>query len=1361
MAAVFELYSIGDAAYLTQVLQSVAMVAGTDDLRTLAGVGFLFGFILISFQGMMQAKLPAFHHMLMAWVIYMGAFGPVATVKVEDVYTGSVRTVDNVPFGVAFVGAAMSQVGYGITSLFETGFSTPSMADKGFAAPLYTLQNVRKGTYNALAQGAAIDPAGNGSDMSLSWSQFFNRCVLVNVDLGNLNAHELMRTPDWTVAFDPGSLNSWTSQLRLSSTPETKECPQSWADLKAFTLTYYEPAIRKSLATVINVDPTNVTATVRNALDALGQVSVDAQNYMTMAALLPHWERGLALRKIDIGQYEAAVAIEQAAQQRNTQWAAEATLFNQVVRPMMTFFEAFLFAVSPLMAFAIALGPMGVKMVGKWLMFALWIQLWQPVLAIIHLYTVMVTTGQLDALQASSLGDVPLTSMMGLLKIDLILQHWIGVAGMLAASTPAISLLLIYGSAITATHLAGRLQGGDHINEKMVSPDVQQPAAALSMGSLKTHSMLGGTTTPDIEKVLPTMTFRTEGSSELASTSQYQQQAITAFNAALSNAAMRSGGSGRRAGDGAEFRDGHAHSRSRLDEAVYNKAKTIADRYGLDDAYANQLATVIGAGLTAEAGGNIGAGLTDFVQKTIEKNVGKSDGTTITDTEGTVKQDGTGKVDNRMQHSGPASGRPATADDPWGSGAGGSGRGGSGRGGGPSRIQGDTSTSSNTSVESHSEEKRRSESETNSTRDGDGRTSKTGYSLDAGVEADLGARVSTHALDTNTLTQALTRDATNAIQSLLGDKVELAEKMAYDTKHDYANDFTYRLEDRDEKRLEESSRDVVTATEAYERAEKLSESQGFSLSVPGHILAKQITSSPDVMQKLERGFTERFGYLQGDLQRVASVYSDKLAHNEARALAMMSLLMGYDEKKIGAPMTPQERLDASDFAHRIRADAMGGGAMAVASPYRNSHLEDSAPRYGGATDAVSGRLSDPSPATAGLQDGAQRAYDSTRGYVDGFASAHLQVENAQARLSQLDTAWENETRLADKARAQFGGAIISAGEIANSMTRNVHDQTHGLMHKIGQFASRAGTGASEAASRFMSAIGDGKSPVEAAKQAGEGWSDARQTMLDAHLAQVRGHGDGKLTDAQMAVYQAAAEKALPLPSFLEKAWETEFHEAKERLRAEMSDNPEVAENMIRLLEQAATSQTNGELSLIRAYNGAEPNREAYEERRQEIEADKARWEELRDNGGARLGTVEGGSGSLSFRNAGQDQLDADFRGALVQASARLGQPLTILSGYRSPEHNARVRGAAKRSFHTKGIAADISMEGMNAQERRQLVDALVASGVNRFGTYDNHPDMLHVDNGWGDQRHFMHNKTVHEIHKAPAWFKDARATHLA
>ncbi|ASV44586.1 endolysin [Agrobacterium phage Atu_ph03] len=129
------------------------------------------------------------------------------------------------------------------------------------------------------------------------------------------------------------------------------------------------------------------------------------------------------------------------------------------------------------------------------------------------------------------------------------------------------------------------------------------------------------------------------------------------------------------------------------------------------------------------------------------------------------------------------------------------------------------------------------------------------------------------------------------------------------------------------------------------------------------------------------------------------------------------------------------------------------------------------------------------------------------------------------------------------------------------------------------------------------------------------------------------------------------------------------------------------------------------------------------------------------------------SGVLKFVHKDQTDLSPDFATKLTNAGLALGRDLTITSGYRSPEHNKRV-GGAKQSQHTTGNAADIDMSGLNDNERAELVRTLKAQGITRFGTYDNHKDMLHVDTSTANgAQWFMHNKSNSNLSKAPAWFQ--------
>ena len=69
---------------------------------------------------------------------------------------------------------------------------------------------------------------------------------------------------------------------------------------------------------------------------------------------------------------------------------------------------------------------------------------------------------------------------------------------------------------------------------------------------------------------------------------------------------------------------------------------------------------------------------------------------------------------------------------------------------------------------------------------------------------------------------------------------------------------------------------------------------------------------------------------------------------------------------------------------------------------------------------------------------------------------------------------------------------------------------------------------------------------------------------------------------------------------------------------------------------------------------------------------------------------------------------------------RLGKPIIITSGYRTPEHNKKV-GGAPNSQHLHGTAVDIKIYGMTP---KQILPHAEAVGFTGIGLYSGH---IHVD----------------------------------
>jgi len=86
-----------------------------------------------------------------------------------------------------------------------------------------------------------------------------------------------------------------------------------------------------------------------------------------------------------------------------------------------------------------------------------------------------------------------------------------------------------------------------------------------------------------------------------------------------------------------------------------------------------------------------------------------------------------------------------------------------------------------------------------------------------------------------------------------------------------------------------------------------------------------------------------------------------------------------------------------------------------------------------------------------------------------------------------------------------------------------------------------------------------------------------------------------------------------------------------------------------------------------------------------------------------------------------EAMDKDFLSKLDQARSLCDIPFRITSGYRTEDHNRKVKGVLGSS-HTKGLAADIACT--NSAARHIIVSALLKVGLNRIGIADT---FIHVD----------------------------------
>lgn len=76
--------------------------------------------------------------------------------------------------------------------------------------------------------------------------------------------------------------------------------------------------------------------------------------------------------------------------------------------------------------------------------------------------------------------------------------------------------------------------------------------------------------------------------------------------------------------------------------------------------------------------------------------------------------------------------------------------------------------------------------------------------------------------------------------------------------------------------------------------------------------------------------------------------------------------------------------------------------------------------------------------------------------------------------------------------------------------------------------------------------------------------------------------------------------------------------------------------------------------------------------------------------------------------------------------ALVSAPIKINSGYRSPAHNKAI-GGVKNSFHVKGMAADIKVEGYSSKHIYGLIEVLIERGDMKEGGLGLYNGFVHYD----------------------------------
>lgn len=526
-------YTVGDVSFMHSVLRAVSMIMYGDGgvIQGAYRLACLLGIIWLIVKGIFSKQVIDIGSGFFVIFFYMCFFVPQSTLHIEDLQTKKYYTMEKIPLGVSVTLSLTSRIGKYFTDAYETVFvessadsalcSAGSMNCNGYMGTLDMIAKARSSLQNHAAYLAINKAMCNGADdisscdIERSILNYTKDCTVQKL-MSPTERFTLKNVTGFKVNGDTQKemkFNSKRHYTKVYAGPG-KDGVMNCLEAGNFIATAFENNRVKT--TIYNMafphhnlttaggavndggsgtdngtrEGTYDVAAMQTDMDAalggLGGQTADSYEYLKNVLIRPLMEKGLRDGFIDQNQLSAQIALDTAISQRNLQLAAESSMFATMIRPLTTFLEGFVLALTPLMPFILLLGINAFGVVMKYLLVLFWIQLWAPALAICNMYVQNVVKENL----ALALGGTDITSFTGIETATPVIQHWLAVGGMMGASVPVLTLFILSGSIYTFNTLATSIKGGDHFDEKAIQPDALKRAAFIntSVGSYNVSS---------------------------------------------------------------------------------------------------------------------------------------------------------------------------------------------------------------------------------------------------------------------------------------------------------------------------------------------------------------------------------------------------------------------------------------------------------------------------------------------------------------------------------------------------------------------------------------------------------------------------------------------------------------------------------------------------------------------------------------------------------------------------------------------------------------------------------------------------------------------------------------------------------
>lgn len=642
------IYTWGDTAFLESIWTGLGHIFSGGVTYPLIASALLLNLIIGIIRKIGDMKAPLMWNFWISIFIFIIFFSPQTNVSIKQTNGSAARVIaGEFPVGIVAPVSFISRIGYGVSNIFRDaivpvntglGFSSDVFSTGGIE-PLRALVYMRNmSTIGAFSKSDLLinrdDPGQYDSGIFNSVGEYFQSCIARAVTISEIDNSQGSKYKDifTRAANSPSQWDSllidqagWPIDITLNGQKHQSNCSAAHSLIKS-ALQERSTNIAKSLTgrTGISTQGSdeNLQEKYLNAVnladkldvrqDGAKSIGLLSQNLLTntliSGACKDASELGPSIVQSCISQFDSV-------QQRRFQEASKSGTFTEMIIPLVTFIEGFVYMLSPIMmVLLMLLGAQGVKIVGKYCTALVWVMLMPVCQVAVDVYLNVYFNRWLNTVVEGESSGMSIWSINGQESAWTELASFVAFAGTAQAMVPALAMFILFAGVHTMQGMAVSASGAPSASGTLHADTAVAWKGGAANTQTQTYSMVNDTSGMGVassakglgDSGADNTNLKVASGNVISRAHQSQSQATTNLAASAENAKSRAIDSSMGTGVGFDVKAAASLGVSQRDSMAYSIADKFGETYKWDKDTTGRLAKELKANLSGGLGASAG-----------------------------------------------------------------------------------------------------------------------------------------------------------------------------------------------------------------------------------------------------------------------------------------------------------------------------------------------------------------------------------------------------------------------------------------------------------------------------------------------------------------------------------------------------------------------------------------------------------------------------------------------------------------------------------------------------------------------------------------------------------------------------------